>query len=178
MEYKIIRHHRRKRLTVSVAPTGEVTVIAGRFTPEKRIEEFVNQYSSWIEKQQKYFETVYHHRITVTKEERDRIKKEFLPEMKTLTEKYAEIMNVSPKSIKITVAEKRWGSCGGDKSICYSYRCAFLSQRCKEYIVVHELSHIIEHNHSGNFYAVMEKYMPQYKEAEKELRGYYIHLRE
>lgn len=175
MEYTVSRHHRRKRLVISVNPMGQVNVKAGAFTTDRTIEEYVNKNLKWIETQKEYFANKYHHRITVSKNDVPLIKKQLFAEMKAITEKYAQIMEVHPKHVKITSAEKRWGSCGADKAICYSYRCAFLSQRCKEYIVVHELSHIKELNHSKDFYNVVKKYMPEYKEAEKELDGYYIH---
>lgn len=177
MEYNILRDHRRKRMVIVVTPTGEIIVKAGKFTSDNKIDEFVRKNTAWIEKQKKYFETLYHHRITVTSEEREIAKKQLLPVMRDLVEQYSVKMDVVPKSVKITVAEKRWGSCGADSSVCFSYRCAYLSQKCREYIVVHELSHIKEHNHSKNFYAVLEQYMPDYKTAEKELEGYYIHLK-
>lgn len=178
MEYKIIRHHKRKRIMITVSPLGEVTVKAGKFTSDKYIEEFVNSKKGWIEKQQKYFADKYHHRIQVTKEERDSLKKQFLPIMEELVFKYSRIMNVTVKSVKITVAEKRWGSCGRDGAICFSYRAALVSQKCREYLVVHELCHIKHFNHSKDFYNEIEKYIPDYRDAEKELDGYYIHIEE
>lgn len=178
MEYKIIRHHKRKRIMITVSPLGEVTVKAGIFTSDKYIEAFVNSKKGWIEKQQKYFADKYHHRIQVTKEERDSLKKQFLPIMEELVFKYSRIMNVTVKSVKITVAEKRWGSCGRDGAICFSYRAALVSQKCREYLVVHELCHIKHFNHSKDFYNEIEKYIPDYRDAEKELDGYYIHIEE
>ena len=176
MEYKIIRHHKRKNLLITVNPMREVTVKAGLRTTDEYIENFVKAKTDWIIKQQKYFENKYHHRITVNKEQLLNIKKELLPQMAALVQRYAEIMGVEAKGVKITSAEKRWGSCSSKNTICFSYRCAFLSQKCKEYIVIHELSHISEFNHSKKFYDVVERYMPDYKSAEKELDGYYIHL--
>lgn len=175
MEYKVIRHHRRKQTVISVNPMGQVSVKTGIFTSDKAIKEYINKNLKWIETQKEYFANKYHHRIIINKNDIKSVKKEFYPEIKRITDKYAQLMNVNPKHIKITSAENRWGSCSADKAICYSYRCAFLSQRCKEYIVVHELSHIKELNHSKNFYNVVKEYMPDYKEAEKELDGYYIH---
>lgn len=163
---------------ITVSPLGEVTVKAGKFTSDKYIEEFVNSKKGWIEKQQKYFADKYHHRIQVTKEERDSLKKQFLPIMEELVFKYSRIMNVTVKSVKITVAEKRWGSCGRDGAICFSYRAALVSQKCREYLVVHELCHIKHFNHSKDFYNEIEKYIPDYRDAEKELDGYYIHIEE
>ena len=178
MEYKLIRQPRRKKLLLIVNPLCEVIVKAGVFSTQQSIDEFVNSKSEWIRKQQQYFKNKYHTRISVTQEQRNILKKELLPEMTELVEKYSEIMDVTPKSIKITVAEKRWGSCSGRQTICFSYRCAFLSQRCKEYIVIHELCHLKQMNHSQMFYQLVAKYMPEYREVEKELGGYYIHLQQ
>ena len=176
MEYKVIRNHRRRRLVLTVSVDGKVTIKAGRFTSDKYIEEFVNSKKDWIEKQQKYFADKYHHRIQVTKEERENLKKQFLPVMEELVFKYSRMMDVNPKSVKITVAEKRWGSCGRNGAICFSYRGALVSQKCREYLVVHELCHIKHFNHSKDFYEEIKKYMPDYRDAEKELDGYYIHI--
>jgi len=176
MEYKIIRHHKRKRLLITVSVTGEVAVKAGPFTSEKYIEAFVESQKEWIEKQREYFAKTYHHRVLVTKDQREIMKKQLLPVMKELVHKYADIMDVKIKSVKITSAERRWGSCGKDGAICFSYRLALVSQRCREYMAIHELSHIKQFNHSKEFYAEIERYMPDYKEVEKELHGYYIHL--
>ena len=178
MEYKIIRHHKRKNLLITVNPMGEVTVKAGLRTTDDYIANFVKAKTDWIIKQQKYFENKYHSRISVKKDDIPHIKKALLPEMTAIVERYAVIMGIKPKGIKITAAEKRWGSCSSKNTICFSYRCAFLSQRCKEYIAVHELSHISEFNHSEKFYKLVEKYMADYKSAEKELDGYYIHLQQ
>ena len=174
MEYKIIRHHKRRRLLITVDITGEVVVKAPLLVSEKYIDDFVNSKSDWIYKQQEYYKDKYHHRIVLTKEERDNLKKQILPEIETLIKKYSQIMNVSPASVKITVAEKRWGSCSSKNTVCFSYKVALLSQRCKEYIVIHELSHLSQFNHSKKFYETVAKYMPDYKEAEKELAGYHI----
>ena len=174
MEYKIIRHHKRRRLLVTVDITGEVTVKAPLFVTEKYIEDFVNSKQSWINKQKEYYQNKYHHRIVLTKEERDNLKKQIMPEMRAMVERYSKIMNVEPQSVKITSAEKRWGSCSSKSTICFSYKVALLSQKCKEYIVIHELSHLSQFNHSQKFYETVAKHMPDYKEAEKELDGYYI----
>ena len=174
MEYKIIRHHKRKRLLITVHPTGEVVVKAPLFASDKFIDDFVQSKSKWINEIQMRYQQKFHHRITVTKEEREQLKKQALPLMKELVDRYAPIMQVEPKSVKITVAEKRWGSCSGRNTICFSYKTALISPKCREYLVIHELSHLREMNHSKRFYNTVAQYMPDYKEAEKELEGYFI----
>ena len=176
VEYTVIRNKRRKRLLMTVKVTGEVVVKAGFFTAESTIEKFVNANTEWIENQRKYYKNKYHCIKIVTETERELIKKQLLPIMEELTRKYSDIMGLKPKKIKITTAEKRWGSCNAKGTVCYSYRVMFLSQKCKEYLVIHELSHLEHMNHSKDFYSLVTKYMPDYKQAEKELNGYYIQM--
>ncbi len=176
MEYTVKRNKKRKRLLLTVEITGEVVVKAGYFVSDKTIEKFVAQNIGWIEQQKEKLNNRYHYRRIVTKQEQKQMQKEALPVMKEITEKYSAIMRLCPKNVKITSAEKRWGSCSSNKTVCFSYRVLFLSQRCKEYLAVHELAHLAQMNHSGKFYSIVEKYMPDYKEIEKELSGYYIHL--
>ncbi|MDR1689629.1 MAG: M48 family metallopeptidase [Clostridiales bacterium] len=82
---------------------------------------------------------------------------------------YSKQMGVFPKAVKITEAKKRWGSCSGKNSLNFSWRLVMAADDVISYVVVHELAHIIEHNHSAAFWDVVKKFMPEYKEAEKEL---------
>ncbi|MEG1869673.1 MAG: M48 family metallopeptidase, partial [Oscillospiraceae bacterium] len=72
--------------------------------------------------------------------------------------------------IKITSANGRWGSCSWKNSLCFPYKIMLLPEELIDYIVVHELAHIREKNHSKNFYAEVEKYMPNYKQCIKQLK--------
>jgi len=91
---------------------------------------------------------------------------------------YMAKCNVSFKNIRVTSAEKRWGSCSGDNSINFSYRVVMAPIFVIDYIVVHELCHILEHNHSKNFWNHVINVMPNYKEAKEWLKsnGYMLHI--
>ena len=151
-------------------------VKAGYCVSDNTIEKFVEQNAQWIERQREKLNKRYHFRKTVTKQEQKQMQKDALPVMTEITEKYSAIMGLYPENVRITTAEKRWGSCSSNKTVCFSYRVMYLSQRCREYLVVHELAHLAQMNHSRSFYEIVEKYMPDYKEIEKELNGYYICL--
>ena len=151
-------------------------VKAGDCVSDNTIEKFVEQNAQWIERQREKLNKRYHFRKTVTKQEQKQMQKDALPVMTEITEKYSAIMGLYPENVRITTAEKRWGSCSSNKTVCFSYRVMYLSQRCREYLVVHELAHLAQMNHSRSFYEIVEKYMPDYKEIEKELNGYYIRL--
>jgi len=78
--------------------------------------------------------------------------------------------NLSFNNIKITSAERRWGSCTGKKTINFSWRIIMLPSEIIEYIVIHELAHLKELNHSNKFWFVVGQMMPDYKKRKKWLR--------
>lgn len=79
----------------------------------------------------------------------------------------SKMLDVFPKDYKISQAEKRWGSCSSKGIINLSYRLVMIPEEQIKYIVVHELSHLYEMNHSPKFWAVVEKMKPDYRENEK-----------
>ena len=173
MEYKVIRS-KRKTVALTVDKNGEVTVRAGLGTSEKFIDSFVHKNLLWIEKQRNKLAKIEKNKIHLSQAEISQLKKDALPYMTDITNKYADIMKLRHAGVKITSAKTRWGSCSGKNSICYSYRVMVLPPRCREYIAVHELCHIVHKNHSQKFYSMIEQYMPNYKEIIKEINGYYI----
>ena len=68
----------------------------------------------------------------------------------------------------------RWGSCSSNGNLNFNNRLLFVRKELVDYVVVHELAHRKEMNHSNAFWNVVEKYMPDYKERRKKLREYHI----
>jgi predicted metal-dependent hydrolase len=89
---------------------------------------------------------------------------------------YAALMGVSPASMRITGAKTRWGSCSGKNSINFSWRLIMAPDDVIDYVVVHELAHIRQHNHSPAFWAVVAKYMPDYKARRDGLKALRVKL--
>ncbi|MDR2903136.1 MAG: M48 family metallopeptidase [Clostridiales bacterium] len=83
---------------------------------------------------------------------------------------FAAQMRVVPSAVKINGATKRWGSCSGKNSLNFSWMLAAAEPRLIDYVVVHELAHITEHNHSARFWAIVAQTLPEYKIAEKKLK--------
>ena len=86
------------------------------------------------------------------------------------TQEYAKIMRLNPVDVKVNSAKTRWGSCSGKNSINYSWRLIMAGERCVDYVVIHELAHIAEHNHGSRFWSIVEQYMPDCKEQKKKLK--------
>jgi hypothetical protein len=87
------------------------------------------------------------------------------------TYEYAAKMNVTPSSVKINSAASRWGSCSAAKSLNFSWKLIMADEEVIDYVVVHELAHLIEMNHSARFLAVVERVLPDYRERRKRLRA-------
>lgn len=83
---------------------------------------------------------------------------------------FSNRMNVYPKAVKINSAKTRWGSCSGKDSINFSWLLIMVATDEIDYVVVHELCHIKEHNHSKKFWGEVEKVLPDYKEREERLK--------
>ena len=84
---------------------------------------------------------------------------------KKLNEKalrYAEQIGVEPKSINIKNFKARWGSCSVDGDIDFHWKIMMAPNRVVDYVVVHELCHLLEHNHSPKFWKHVERTLPDY----------------
>ena len=74
-------------------------------------------------------------------------------------------------SISLINAKTRWGTCSSMKEISFNWRIIMLSPRLIDYIIVHELMHILEANHSEKFWKLVEAVMPDYKKRKEELKN-------
>lgn len=89
---------------------------------------------------------------------------------KRKTAAYARKMGVTYGRITIREQKTRWGSCTSEGNLNFNWRLIFAPEKVLDYVVVHELSHRKEMNHSPAFYAVVASVMPEYKACEKWLR--------
>ena len=90
------------------------------------------------------------------------------------TAEYAEIMGLKYNRITITAAKTRHGSCSySRRAINYSYFMMRYPEELRDYVIVHELSHLMHPNHSRAFYDYLKIYMPDYEERKERLRTYF-----
>ena len=83
---------------------------------------------------------------------------------------YAAQMGFAPAAVKINGAKTRWGSCSSKRSINFSWRLMMADDATIDYVVVHELAHLQELNHSGRFWAIVAAVLPDYKRRRAKLR--------
>ena len=92
----------------------------------------------------------------------------------TVTERTAKEMRTTYKGVSITSAKTRWGTCSGDNALRYTFRLLYCPKEIIEYVVLHELSHTRQKNHSKLFWQEVEKYMPDWKTRRKWLKSHGI----
>lgn len=83
---------------------------------------------------------------------------------------YASKMGLAYKDIKITNALSRFGSCTFDNRLRFSFMLIFADKKLIDYVIIHELSHIVHKNHSQSFWNLVERFCPNAKTYRKALR--------
>lgn len=168
MEYEI-KYAKRRTVTIKVRD-GKLYVIAPIGTKQSLIDELIYKHRRWISgkiaSQEKRGEQL----AGMSEKDISALKKEARAYLTRLVEYYAPLMGAEYGKIRITSARGRFGSCSSEKNISFSYRLMLYPEAAREYVVVHELAHTHEMNHSAKFYALIEKILPDYKERKKLLK--------
>ena len=166
--YELIRSDRRT-LAVEITRDGRVLVRAPRRLSQAAIDGFLQRHAAWITRQ------VDRRRAdppppAPTAEEIAALKERARAVLPGKVELWARRMGVTPAGVKITAARKRYGSCSGRNSLCFSCFLMRCPEAAVDLVVVHELCHIREKNHGPAFYALLERYLPDHRERKKLLK--------
>ncbi|HUX91193.1 MAG TPA: SprT family zinc-dependent metalloprotease [Gallionellaceae bacterium] len=87
-------------------------------------------------------------------------------------EHFASLMSVSPREIKLTSARTQWGSCTSQGVVRLNWQLVTMPLHLIDYVVVHELAHLLEMNHSPAFWRVVQSVCPDYIKMRRELRNW------
>ena len=84
----------------------------------------------------------------------------------------ANVMQIDYASLKICNNKTRWGSCDSNRNIKLNYRLIMLPHKAIDFVIVHELAHILEFNHSKEFYKIVACVIPTYKLQQQQLKKF------
>jgi len=88
----------------------------------------------------------------------------------SITKRVMELNNIHFRQpirhIRLKLNQSNWGSCSSKNNINLSARLLFAPQEVIDYVIIHELAHLIEHNHSSRYWDLVAKVMPEYKKQE------------
>lgn len=82
---------------------------------------------------------------------------------------FIRVMGLVPSGIRIGSANTSWGSCSGKNRLNFTWKLIMAAPEEIDYVIVHELAHIKEHNHSTQFWKLVENVLPDYRERRKRL---------
>ena len=169
MDYEIIRS-RRQTLALQVRRDGALVVRAPLRLPQAQIEAFVEGHRAWAERARQRLLRRGAAYPPPTEQEQALLRARARTELAQKVAYYGAQMGLTPSGVRITSARTRFGSCSGKNSLCFSWRLMQYPEAAIDYVVVHELAHIRHHNHSPAFYALVERYMPDWRERMALLR--------
>ena len=168
--YELIRS-RRRTLALEITRDCRVLVRAPLRASKTRIDEFVAAHEDWIalhlERQRRRAAEA---PPPPTQTDIAALKARAKDALPPKVAYWAGVMGVRPTGVKITTAQKRYGSCSGKNSLCFSCFLMRQPEAAIDLVVVHELCHIREKNHGPAFYALLAQYLPDYKERKKLLK--------
>ena len=174
IKYKIKRSRRARRLRIAVYFDSRVVVTVPFGASETVVERFIAEKFSWAAGKIKYFKTR---------------KKRYLPGMAgSFAEHKTDALRLVVSRVeywnsfygfgfnKINIKNQRtmWGSCSKKKNLNFNYKIKFLPDHLADYLVIHELCHLQEFNHSKKFWSLVSKAIPDFRNLKKEFREFAI----
>lgn len=169
MDVRVIRS-KRKTLSLEISKEGEPLVRAPGNLSDASIDRFVRAHEDWIVKHLAIVKERNRKHPPLTDAEIDRLRTEAKTYIPTRVEELARRFGFSYSGVGITSARTRFGSCSGKNRLNFSYHLMRYSPHAVDYVILHELAHTVEHNHSARFWQTVARCMPDYKEAERELK--------
>ena len=163
MHYELIRSSR-KTMSLEITKDRRLVVRAPLRASRKSIDEFVSKHEGWA---QKHLAAMPPPLPEPTAEEITALKERAAFVLPEKVAYWSAVTGFKPTGVKITTARKRYGSCSGKNSLCFSCFLMNCPEEAIDLVVVHELCHIKEKNHGPRFYALLAHYLPDYAERKK-----------
>ena len=163
IQYELIRSDR-KTVSLEVTKDGHILVRAPRRLSRERIDRFVADHEQWLQGAMARQQARQAAHPEPTELEIARLKalaKELLP---TKVAAFGQQMGLVPTGITITGAKTRFGSCSPKNRLCFSWRLMQYPEDAIDYVVVHELAHLVYRDHGPEFHALVASILPDHKQ--------------
>lgn len=164
-----------KHLHLTVYPAGRVRVSAPQRLGDEAVRSFVSSRIGWIRRKQAIFAAEEREAPlrSVTGETHDRWYREVLDaEIERLLARWEPVIKVRISEWSLRRMTTRWGTCNvGRRRICLNTELAKRSPASLEYVVVHEMVHLLDRRHGDAFKAHMDRFMPDWRLRRAELRS-------
>ncbi len=171
LEYTLRTSKRARHVRLSIYPGGRVVITAPRLLWPRTIEKFLLSKSAWVIEKINYFKKI-SPSLPIKNSRKDFLlyKKQALQLAHERLEYFNKTYGFIYQKISIRNQKTRWGSCSKKGNISFNYKIALLPSPLTDYIIVHELCHLREFNHSKNFWNLVARTIPDYVERRREVK--------
>jgi predicted metal-dependent hydrolase len=173
INYELKTSRRSRCLRLTIHPGGQLIVTIPFFTNPKKIEDLLRKKSDWILKNILRLEKNKIASLPHASRKDYQAKKEVA--RKLVFEKiyhFNRHYKLNFNKVSIRNQKTRWGSCSKSGNLNFNYRIVYLPEKLADYLVIHELCHLKEHNHGSKFWELVASALPENRILRKELRRY------
>ncbi len=172
--YQLTRSARAKRLRLSLSADGELAIVMPMRASLAELESVIKHHASWILHQRRRLLAKHSHHLPAYSDRATYLAhKEATRQLVTgkITE-LSRMQHFPHHRLSIKNHRTRWGSCSKQGNLNFNYRLSLIPIELAEYVIVHELCHLFEMNHSVGFWRRVEALLPDYLARRQQLRSY------
>ncbi|MFA6027783.1 MAG: M48 family metallopeptidase [Patescibacteria group bacterium] len=170
INYTLKTSYKARVMRLAIYHDGNFVVTKPWGLPVFAVERFIKKKADWILEKLEYFKKADIIIIKNSRAEYFTQKEVALNFIENKLKEFNKIYNFSYNRISIRNQRSRWGSCSRKGNLNFNYRILSLPEYLADYIIVHELCHLREFNHSQKFWHLVSLAIPEYKKRRKELR--------
>ena len=170
IKYQIKKSRRAKKVRLAVYCDASVVLTIPYYCSNKLVEGFIQKNSKWLFSKINNFKKRKFSLMGGSKKDYLGNKAKAFEIAKQRTNYFNNFYNFQFNKIFIRNQKTRWGSCSQKRNLNFNYRIIYLPQHIIDYIIVHELCHLKEFNHSRRFWNLVALQIPNYLEIRRELR--------
>lgn len=177
IDFKMRYSTRAKRISFVVKWNGEAELVIPKKSrvSEEKLKYFVASHAQWLHKQvKKMMKDANKIPLAHKGIPSERVSKETMEKVWEMIERMQDHRDFEVKNVRVRPYKTRWGSCSHDCILSFHYKLSLLPQELLEYVVIHELCHTVHHNHSKDFWSLVEVYCEDYKDKRKALKQYLL----
>ena len=167
-----VKRSSRRTLSLQVTREGQVVVRCPLSTTKEQIQAFVDEHRQWIGESLEQVKRRLASRPVMTPEQVWKAKSLARMTLSAKVRYWAAKMGVTYGTISIRQQATRWGSCSSRGNLDFNWTLILTPEPLQDYVVVHELAHRLEMNHSDRFWKIVESQIPDYRERRNLLKTY------
>jgi predicted metal-dependent hydrolase len=161
IQVTIKKHRKAKQLKLSIGLDGRVKLTLPYYLPYFAGKIFIKEKESWIIENFKKSKERLSTKLSAAAEKE--LRKKAKPLIINLVNHYSTLYNTKYHKIFIKNQQSLWGSCSRNKNLNYNWRISLAPETVMRYVIVHEICHLIEMNHSPRFWKLVALTIPEYK---------------